>query len=63
MFYTVPMPKIGVELYLASKFSENAMYGLVQFARYISALIEFKYGTSGSYTHNNLQVLHTHLSL
>ena len=38
---------VGAELYLASKLTENAMSGLVQFARYISALIALRYGTSG----------------
>ena len=38
---------VGAELYLASKLTEDAMSGLVQFARYISASIALRYGTSG----------------
>ena len=35
------------KLYLASKLIKNAMSGLVQFARYISAPIALRYGTFG----------------
>ena len=38
---------VGVELYLASKLIENAMFGLVQFARYISAPITLRYDIFG----------------
>ena len=35
------------ELYLANKFPAKDISGLVQFARYISAPITLRYGTSG----------------
>ncbi len=38
---------VGEELYLANKFTENAISGLVLLARYISAPIALRYGTSG----------------
>ena len=37
---------VGAELYLAIKLIENVMSGIVQFARYISALIALRYDTS-----------------
>ena len=37
---------VGIELYIANKLIENAMFGRVQFARYISAPIALRYGTS-----------------
>ena len=39
--------RVGVELYLANKLTEKAMFGRVQLARYISAPMVLRYGTSG----------------
>ena len=39
--------RVGTELYLANKLTEKAMFGRVQLARYISAPIALRYGTSG----------------
>jgi hypothetical protein len=39
--------RVGAELYLANKLTENAISGRVQFARYIKAPIALRYGTSG----------------
>jgi hypothetical protein len=39
--------RVGAELYLANKLTENDMSGLVLLARYINAPIALKYGTSG----------------
>ena len=39
--------RVGAELYLANKLTEKAMSGHVQLARYISAPIAPRYGTSG----------------
>jgi hypothetical protein len=38
---------VGATLYLASKFTENEMLGLVQFAVYITSPMALRYGTSG----------------
>ena len=38
---------VGAELYLANKLIEIAMFECVQLARYISAPIASRYGTSG----------------
>ena len=47
MFDTIPMSQVGVELYLANKLIEKAISRRVQLARYISAPIASRYGTSG----------------
>ena len=39
-----------MELYLANKLTERAMFEYVQLARYISAPIALRYGTSGPIT-------------
>ncbi|KAK9167068.1 hypothetical protein Scep_002259 [Stephania cephalantha] len=46
--------RVGDELYLASRLTAKAMSGLVQFARYISAPIALKYGTSGPSSSSSL---------
>ncbi|KAK9114389.1 hypothetical protein Syun_021186 [Stephania yunnanensis] len=46
--------RVGEELYLASRLTAKAMSGLVQFARYISAPIALKYGTSGPSSSSSL---------
>ena len=38
---------VGVELYLASRLIEDAMFGVVQFARYISVPVALRNGISG----------------
>lgn len=37
---------VGIELFLASKSTEKVLLGLVQFGRYINALIALRYNTS-----------------
>jgi hypothetical protein len=39
--------RVGAKLYLASKLTENAISGRMQFSRYIGASIALRYGTSG----------------
>ena len=39
--------RVGAELYLANKMTEKTMFGRIQLARYISAPIALRYGTSG----------------
>jgi hypothetical protein len=41
---------VGSALYLASRFTTNAISGIVLFARYISALITLRYGYSAPRT-------------
>ena len=41
---------VGSALYLANRFTTNAMSGLVQFAKYMSAPTALKYGNSGPRT-------------
>ena len=36
---------VEVELYLANKLTAKTIYGIVQFTRYMSALIALRYGT------------------
>jgi hypothetical protein len=38
---------MGMEMYLTNKLNAKAIFGLVQLARYTSALIELRYDTSG----------------
>jgi hypothetical protein len=38
---------MGVELYLANKLTIKAIYGIVQFVRYMSAPITLRYDTFG----------------
>ncbi|KAK9115980.1 hypothetical protein Sjap_014927 [Stephania japonica] len=46
--------RVAEELYLASRLTAKAISGLVQFARYISAPIALKYGTSGPISSSSL---------
>ena len=52
MFNPIPMPFSWAELYLASRLTENVMFGLIQFARYISTSIALRYDTFGPHNYS-----------
>ena len=46
MFELILVFSVGVELYLAYKLTTKAIYGIVQFVKYMSALVALRYVTS-----------------